>query len=330
MFLWPFAQLWRLFRRGSVPVQETLRARVVSVGNITVGGTGKTPMVLYLAQQFKARGHRAGILMRGHGRSSHLECLLLEPNAKASVLHTGDEAQIFLRSGVAHVGIGANRIATGRMLKERFQLDSFILDDGFQQFGLARDLDVVLIDALKPFGDEAMVPLGRLREPVEAVRRASAFVITRTECNWPTGGVERRLRQYNPKAPIFRSRIAPEAWVDYETQETYPPDALPFNKTFAFCGLGNPQYFWRTLESLGVTPREKAEFDDHHRYSAQEIRRIGLLVKALKLEALLTTEKDVVNFPESTEAIVAPAKIFWLKIGVKIDNEAAFLKLLFP
>jgi tetraacyldisaccharide-1-P 4'-kinase len=122
----------------------------------------------------------------------------------------------------------------------------------------------------------------------------------------------------------------PEAWVNFETHETYPPDAIPFKKTLAFCGLGNPQYFWRTLESLGITPQETVEFGDHHRYSAREIRRMGLLVKALKLEALLTTQKDVVNFCESTESIVAPAKILWLKIGIKIDNEAAFLKLLFP
>ena len=330
LFLWPFAQLWRTFRRRPVRAKKSLGARVVSVGNITVGGTGKTPLVLYITQQFKDRGFHPGILMRGHGRSSHHDHLLLEPHEETSVNHTGDEAQIFLRSAIAHIGIGKDRITTGRLLREKFKLDTLILDDGFQQFKLARNLDLVLIDAMKPFGDENLVPLGRLREPVAGVRRASAFVITRTECNRPTEGIERRLRKFNPTAPIFRSRIVPEAWVNFSTGETFPADALPYKKTLAFCGLGNPQSFWRTLERLNIKPQETVEFDDHHRYSAREIQRMGLLVKALRLDALLTTQKDAVNFCESTEAIVAPAHVLWLKIGIEIDNEAAFLKLLFP
>jgi 3-deoxy-D-manno-octulosonic-acid transferase len=330
LFLWPFAQLWCLFRRRPVREQESLGVRVVSVGNITVGGTGKTPLVQYVAERFKDRGYRPGILSRGHGRSSHLDHLLLEPHAEASVIHTGDEAQIFLRSGVAYVGIGKDRITTGRLLKEKFNIDAFILDDGFQQFRLARDLDLVLIDAMNPFGDENLVPLGRLREPLLALQRASAFVITRTECNRPVDGIERRLREHNAHAPIFRSRVVPEAWVNYGTGETYPPTEIPFLRPLAFCGLGNPLSFWRTLDQLGIHPKEKVEFDDHHRYSAREIRRMGLLVKALNLDALLTTEKDVVNFCESTESIVAPAQVLWLKIGLEIDKEAEFLKLLFP
>lgn len=330
LFLWPFAQLWRAFRRRPVREQQTLGAPVISVGNITAGGTGKTPMVLYIAQRLKERGRRPGILMRGHGRSSHLERMLLEPGAEASVTHTGDEAQMFLRAGVAHLGIGADRITTGRMLQEKFGLDTFILDDGFQQSRLARDLDLVLIDAMNPFGNEELMPLGRLREPLSALSRATAFVITRTECNRPVQGIERRLRLCNPDAPIFHSRVIPEAWVNLTTGETHPVDALPYEKTLAFCGLGNPQSFWQTLTRYGVDPQQTLDFGDHHRYTAREIRRMGLLVKSLRLDALLTTHKDVVNFCESTEAIVAPAQILWLKIGLEIDREAEFLKLLFP
>ena len=177
---------------------------------------------------------------------------------------------------------------------------------------------------MKPFGDEDIVPLGRLREPIDAVRRASAFVITRTECNRPADGIEKRLREYNPDAPIFRSRVVPQAWVNFTTGDVYAPGNIPFKKTLAFCGLGNPQSFWRTLDSLNIHPLQCVDFDDHHRYTAREIQRMGLLVKALQLDALLTTEKDVVNFCESTEAIVAPAKILWLKISLEIENEAEF------
>jgi tetraacyldisaccharide 4'-kinase len=330
LFLWPLSQLWRLFRRRPGLLQQKLASRVISVGNITVGGTGKTPLVLYIAQQLKARGHKLGILTRGHGRSSPHKRLLLEPGGEASVVHTGDEAQILLRSGFAHMGIGSDRVSTGRLLEEKYGLDTLVLDDGFQQFRLARDLDLVLIDAMNPFGNEALVPLGKLREPIAALSRASAFVITRTECNRPIKGIEHRLRECNPKAPIFRSRVVPEVWVNLTTGETYPPDSIPYKKILAFCGLGNPISFWRTLDGLGLHPEETLEFGDHHRYSAQEIRRMGLLVRARRLDALLTTQKDVVNLVESTEAIVAPAQILWLKIGLKIDDEAAFLKLVFP
>jgi tetraacyldisaccharide 4'-kinase len=330
LFLWPFARLWRLFRRRPVKHPVTLEPRVVSIGNITAGGTGKTPLVLYVAQHFQQRGRRPGILMRGHGRSSRHERLLLEPGASTSVLHTGDEAQIFLQSGAAHVGIGSDRIATGRLISSKYGLDTLILDDGFQQMRLARGLDLVLIDAMNPFGDEALLPLGRLREPISALSRASAFVITRTECNRPVKGIEACLRKYNPDAPIFRSRVIPEAWVNFATGEKHPANSIPYKRTLAFCGLGNPQSFWRTLARLGMRPLETLDFDDHHRYTAQEIRRMGLLVKAQRLEALLTTQKDVMNLCESTETIVAPAHILWLKIGIEIDNETEFLKLLFP
>ena len=122
IFLWPFAQLWYLFRRRPVAQQEKLNGFVISVGNITVGGTGKTPLVLYLAEQMREHGHSPGILTRGHGRSSPHERLLLKPYAETSVLHTGDEAQIFLQSGVAHLGIGSDRITTGRLLQEQYKL----------------------------------------------------------------------------------------------------------------------------------------------------------------------------------------------------------------
>jgi tetraacyldisaccharide 4'-kinase len=328
IFLWPFAQLWQMFRRRPVEEQTSLGSKVISIGNITAGGTGKTPLVLYVAQRLKERGYHSAILLRGHGRSSHHKQLLLEPGSEASVIHTGDEAQIFLRSGVAHVGVGADRVSTGRLLKEKYKIDAFVLDDGFQQFHLARDLDIVLIDAMNPFGDGELIPLGKLREPISAIRRASAFVITRTECNRPVAGIEKRLRECNPDAPIFRSKVAPEAWVNAATGETYPAGAIPFEKTLAFCGLGNPQSFWRTLDQIGIGSQERLEFSDHHRYTAREIRRMGMLVKALGLEALLTTQKDVVNLCELTGTTVAPAQILWLKIGLEIDDEAGFLRLL--
>jgi 3-deoxy-D-manno-octulosonic-acid transferase len=329
MWLRPFTLLWRLFRRGAVQNPVRLGARVISVGNITVGGTGKTPLVLYITQKMKERGLHPGILTRGHGRKSHQNQLLLDPGASASVVHTGDETQIFLRSGLAPVGIGTDRVGTGRSLEEKYRLDTLILDDGFQQFRLVRDLDIVMIDAMNPFGQEELLPLGRLREPMDALSRASAFVITRAEFDQPIAGIEARLRQYNANAPIFRLRTKPEEWVDEDSGTRYPAAGLPYKKMLAFCGLGNPHAYWRTLDQLGIQPLEKLEFGDHHRYTPGEIRRMGMLGRGKGVEAFLTTQKDLVNLCESTEATVAPAKVLWLRIGVEIDREEEFLKLLF-
>jgi 3-deoxy-D-manno-octulosonic-acid transferase len=329
LWLWPFSLLWRLFRRRPVRHPESLNARVISVGNITAGGTGKTPLVIYLAQKLRDRGRQPGILTRGHGRNSHHNQLLLDPGATASVLHTGDETQLFLRSGLAPVGIGKDRVSTGRQLEEKYQLDTLILDDGFQQVKLARDLDIVMIDAMTPFGEEELLPLGRLREPLDSLSRASAFVITRAEFDQPLTGLERRIRQYNLHAPIFRLRTRPDQWVNEATAESFPATGPPFQKMLAFCGLGNPHAFWRTLDQLGIKPVERIEFSDHHRYTPGETRRFGLLVRGQGIQALLTTQKDLVNLCESTEATVAPAQVLWLRIDVEIDREEEFLKLVF-
>lgn len=330
MLLWCLSKLWQWGsawnRARSVRDQRRLRSRVVSVGNITTGGTGKTPMVLQIAEQLRNVGRMPGILSRGYGRQSPNRNLLLEPGTKTFVGHTGDEPQMFLRSGAAYLGIGADRHETGRLLEERFPVDVIILDDGFQHLRLARDLDIVLIDALDPFGECEMLPLGRLREPPEGLKRADVFVITRSDLRNAVAGIEHRLREINPRAPIFRSRIVPEHWVDNATGELRALPDVP-SPSIAFCGLGNPKSFWRTLAQLQIHPIDCLEFGDHHMYTPREIRRIAQQGQAAGIEALLTTEKDSVNLCEEWDAIVEPVKLFWLKIRVEIENEAELLRL---
>lgn len=330
MLLWYLSKLWQWGsawnRARALKAQRRLRSRVVSVGNITTGGTGKTPIVLQLAERLRNAGRAPAILSRGYGRQSPDRTLLLERGTKSAAGRTGDEPQIFLRSGAACLGIGADRYETGRLLEERFPVDVTILDDGFQHLRLARDLDIVLIDALDPFGECELVPLGRLREPLEGLKRADVFVITRSDLRNTVTGIEHRLREMNPRAPIFRSRIVPEYWVDNATGEhgalrDVPPTSI------AFCGLGNPRSFWRTLAQLEMFPVDCLEFGDHHAYTPREIRRIAQQGRAAGVEALLTTEKDSVNLCEEWDEIVAPLKLFWLKIRVEIENEADLLRL---
>ena len=326
LLLWPLSLVWR-FAGGAKRARDTRRRRkvdasVISAGNITMGGTGKTPFVLYLAEQMRRGGRRPGILSRGYGRHSLTRHLILEPGARVKVSQSGDEPQIFLRSAVAPVGIGADRFETGQLLQQRFGVDLMILDDGFQH------VDIVLVDALTPFGGGEVFPLGRLREPLAALGRADIIVITRSESERGTYNLQLALRRYNAHAPIFRSRTVPEYWVDLASGQQVPVRDLPFSHVAAFCGLGNPESFWSTLERLRIHPVDSVTFGDHHSYWPREMRHLAQQFVSAKAQAAVTTEKDTVNLCEGAVELMAPLPVYWLKIGVEMEREAEFLEFI--
>jgi tetraacyldisaccharide 4'-kinase len=328
--LGPLAKLWeiggKIKRDRDLARQRTLRTPVVSIGNITMGGTGKTPAVLLLAERLQHR--RPGILTRGYGRKTPQKYAIMAPNARISVQISGDEPQMFLRSGLAPVGIGADRYEAGRMLEDRFQTGVLILDDGFQHVRLARQVDIVLVDALQPFGGCAVFPLGRLREPLEQLSRADLFLITRSRFGPMLEAIERRLRSYNPKAPIFRAAVEPQEWVDAATGESLPVDAFDGGRVGAFCGLGNPGSFWSTLAALGLKPLDRVEFSDHHTYRPHELRRMADQFGRAGAKALLTTEKDSLNLCDRSEELVAPLRVYWLRVRMSIEREDEFLRFI--
>ncbi len=270
--LWPLSRLWLAggWLKRSLSRGERLQTPVISVGGLTTGGTGKTPFVLWLAARLKARGLQPAILTRGYRRRAPERHTILGPGELADVARTGDEAQSYLRAAVGPVGIGADRAGAGRLIEERFHPAVFLLDDGFQHHRLERALDIVLIDALNPFGGCAPVPLGRLREGLGALRRAGIVVITRCEEGRKTDGIEAVIRRYNPGVPVFRSRVAAEAW----------QPAPPSGPVAAFCGLGNPGAFRQTLRGLGIKPVLERAFGDHHRYSGRELRQFAAEARA--------------------------------------------------
>ncbi len=324
----PLTRLWELAgarRSGTCPTK--LDVPVISVGNLSLGGTGKTPCVLHLASLLRAAGHTPAILTRGYGRHALANDLAVAPGAQVSIAESGDEPQIFVRSGLAAVGIGADRARTAALVLERFPADVFLLDDGFQHRRLARDLDIVLIDALDPFGGGYLLPLGRLRERVASLARADAIVITRSQFSDLAPAIEHVVRRANPLVPIFRSGIEPEAWVDAATGASLPLSRPPFATAGAFCGLGNPQSFRRTLESLGAPPAAWFEFDDHHRYRTRELRSMAHQAGAAGATALVTTQKDAINLCAGFREATAPLEVYWLKVRMTIDREAEFRSL---
>ena len=169
---------------------------------------------------------------------------------------------------------GRTGIAPARCWRGSSASDVVLLDDGFQHVKLARNFDVVLVDALNPFGGGEVFPMGRLREPVQALARADAIVITRSEASDLGPAIEREVRRWNPRAPIFRARVEPEWWVEHRTGRKIALEEMKLERAGAFCGLGNPQSFYRTLEALGVRYVDCVEFEDHHRYLPTELMRI--------------------------------------------------------
>ncbi|MGA2590195.1 MAG: tetraacyldisaccharide 4'-kinase [Bryobacteraceae bacterium] len=330
LFLWTLSRLWiwggRLKRKRDLAGRRRLEAPVISIGNITAGGAGKTPVVLLLAQKLKEAGRRPGILTRGYGRHSPHKHAALAAGARVPVDQSGDEPQMFLRTGVAPVGIGPDRWHVGRLLEQEFGVNVLILDDGFQHVRLERRIDILLVDALNPFGGGFALPLGRLREPLEGLARADMFIVTRSDFGRVAEGAQHLLRQYNPRAPVFHARVRPEAWISQTKGESIAAGALPYSRVAAFCGLGNPESFWCTLSALGLEAVIRIEFGDHHTYRPRELRFMAHQFREAGVEAVLTTEKDTINLCEDADRLLAPLPLYWLRIGVDLDREDQFLE----
>jgi tetraacyldisaccharide 4'-kinase len=295
------------------------------VGNITTGGTGKTPVTIELLREF--RGSKAGLLTRGHGRTSREGVLFLVGNEEIPRSLSGDEAQLCMRAARVPIGIGPDRYAMGMRLLQAADVCVLFLDDGFQHLQLERDFDLVLIDALRPFGGGHLVPLGRLREPLDGLARANAFLITRADEVPNTKTIESVLRRYNDGAPIFHARTVPAGWRESGGAEL-DRDSFRDTRTVAFCGLGNPQAFWKTLRRLGIEPVACYEYEDHHQYTPSEIRRLAQHARDLGADVLLTTAKDAVNLDADYAGILRGVRICWLEIGTEIEGREELFRLI--
>jgi tetraacyldisaccharide 4'-kinase len=291
--------------------QRRLTGLVVSVGNLTAGGTGKTPMVLWLAQRFAQSGNRVGILARGYRPLTHGAAA---SGAVATAGWNDEVAMLHGRLGArAELGIGARRFERGSELEER-GVDAFILDDGFQHLPLARDVDIVMIDAMNPFGGGHVLPSGRLREPVSAVRRADIVVIHRAAERMPA--IEAVIRRYS-RALIYLSQTKLLGLEEY--RGTVAADVSAGNRKFlAFCGIGNPPAFFADLKNWGIAVTGYESFRDHHRYSQSDLERLEDRAHAAGADALVCTEKDMYDLPPN---VVTPMPVFFCKIGLQFNDQ---------
>ncbi len=297
-----FDRGWRRVHRASVPV--------VSVGNLTTGGTGKTPLVAWLVEELQRGGATPGILSRGYGRKKG------EANDEQRML-------ALLCPDVPHVQM-PDRVVGARLLVEKHGCDLLVLDDGFQHRRLARDLDLVLLDALRPWGYGALLPRGLLREPPSALRRAGLVCLTRVDqCD------EAQLQQLTQQvrchtdAPLMEVLFRPTQ-LRNAGGETAPLSKLQSATLGAVCGIGNPEAFRRTLTSLGAPVAESRfwAFPDHHDYNETDQRRLAEWTAREGIELLVVTVKDLVKLPQARLGLAA---VWGLQIGVEFRSGRSHL-----
>jgi tetraacyldisaccharide 4'-kinase len=275
---------------------------VISVGNITVGGTGKTPVVAWIARRLGEEGVRPAVVSRGYGgRAGRGPLVVSEGNGPlCDVRQCGDEPhQLASTLPGTIVIVGSDRPA-GATEALRLGAQLVLLDDGYQHRRLARDLDLLLLDSGDPFGNGQVLPAGPLREPLAQLRRAGGVLVTRSRRNFVDPGLERIVRAYNPRVPIFASGHRLVGFVDASGKPVdRPPQAI------GFCGIGNPSRFREDLLQQGVKLREFHPFDDHRPYRPDELNRMRKRAAELGA-ALVTTEKDLARISRPDLAITHP------------------------
>ena len=290
---------------------QRVGARVISIGNITWGGTGKTPLAVMLSRELAAGGKKVAILTRGYGDDEVKELKKKLPQVP--------------------VVVGRDRVKTAKEAIEKYGAQVLILDDGFQHIRLHRDLDVVNINSTLPFGPGGLIPVGTLREPIEHLSRGHIFVLTKSDIgsknvHW----IRQRLKAIKPNAVIFEARHRPTRLFDARHNQTLELQEIRGKKVAVISGIGDPYSFEKTVENLGAEIVLAARFDDHHRYTESELKRFGGQCGELGVKDIVTTEKDFFRLEgllknKKLEKLQA-LNFFVLQIEFEMNDEEDFIR----
>ncbi|MDQ6651216.1 MAG: tetraacyldisaccharide 4'-kinase, partial [Acidobacteriota bacterium] len=308
---------------------------VVSVGNVTTGGTGKTPLVEWVCSAIASLGLHAGeregkeicVLTRGYGRSNPKTQVVVSNGAEllAGEREAGDEPFLLAENlvGIAAVISNSNRAAAGRWAIEKWTTEVFVLDDGFQHLPLSRDLDIVIVDATNPWGGGGLLPYGRLRESPRCLSRADCVVITRAEQVPDLTTIKEAVQQFVGEAPIFSSRMLTSGIrrVDCASGDRQGALTQPVG---AFCGVGNPESFFEHLRREGLQLAFTRTFADHHRYKQSEFDTLVKDAVAQGARSLITTAKDAIKLKSFNFGIPC----YVLEIEILIDEEERLVEII--
>lgn len=280
-----------------------LPARVISVGGITAGGAGKTPVTRYIARKLADHGQRVAILSRGYGRrSSGILTVSDGVDMRVSALEAGDEPYLLatVLPGVPVI-VGADRVAAGWRAIRDFGATVLVLDDAFQHRRIARDLDIVVLDSAAPVGNGRFLPAGLLRESLSALRRAHVAVLTRVDQSDAVEAWRERIRAVNPRIKIVESVYRPTGLFRLPDHERLPPSSLQHIRVIALAGIANPRSFERTVQRLGATVVRPFRFPDHHPFTECDIRSVIRAAEQAGAPWIVTTMKDAARIPETTD-----------------------------
>jgi len=296
-----------------------INCKVISVGNITLGGTGKTSLVEYLVAKLSQKGNKVAVLSRGYKRDAK----------QAGAQGMGDEpAMLQKKLPQVPVIVDEDRLrASVRAIKD-YAVDTLILDDGLQQWRIFKDLEIVTIDSRNPFGNSHLLPAGFLREPLSALNRSDIFVLTQVEPGQDTAGLTGKLKRLSPRALVVESRHKPEGFSNLsKPEEILSADSLKGKSAVIFSGIGNPQAFEEAVCSLGINIAEALRFTDHYDYAQADLDAIVKCAKERNLDTIITTEKDAVKIAQLE---ISGLRILSLNIKlIIIKNEAEFDRRLF-
>lgn len=290
--------------------------KVISVGNITLGGTGKTPLVAAIARRLRDRGRKVVILTRGY-----------MADGKTGL---ADEAEFFRRTlGGIPVIVGRDRTASAKEAEAKYSPDVLLLDDGFQHWNLARDLDIVTIDVNDPFGNGMLIPRGTLREPLSSLKRAGIAVITKVLPDMSSLGkaevVRAALKDANPGMDIFNASYEPRRLHDVTGGYETDIGSINGRSVALLCAIGDPGSFEDTAVSAGAFVGASYYFIDHHIFTAAEIEGIVKECKGKGIDTIVTTEKDLPRIKNANASLVSPdtagVRILALSVDMKIDRE---------
>ena len=331
------AKLYELIVRMRIALYATgykksrrLENPVISVGNLTVGGTGKTPCVAFIARYLRDEGHQVAILSRGYKRAtsglvevSNTEAVIRDARA------AGDEPYLLARSlpGV-RVVVDADRYQAGKWLEVKGEVTAFVLDDGFQHLALERSLNLVLIDATDPIASAEMVPLGRLREPVTSLGRADAVIVTRSDEPFDQREIKQLIAAYcRPATPVFYAYHDLVNLRPFAGGNSVAPQAFSRKRVATLSGIARPDRLLHDLRHFGIEIVSSQTFPDHHKYTAKEFRDALQSAIGAGAEALIMTEKDAINLSEAAPA-ESNLPVYTAEIEFRCEDEIALKGLL--
>jgi len=323
-------QIIRLLYCIRILKQVKLKAKVISVGNLTVGGTGKTPATEKIARLLQEKGRKVAILSRGYkrvkGRGLRVKDVAVVTDGKEILLSArgaGDEPYLLAQNlSEVPIVVGKDRIRSGNYCLANFNTETFILDDGFQYWRLKRDLDILLIDCLNAFGNGHLLPRGVLREPLKSLKRANLFILARTDQGENIAPLKEKIRSVNPFAPILESIHTPCYLEDLKSKRRFDLEFIAEKEVLALSSIAYPESFEKTLRDLGAIILKRLRYPDHYFYTKEDLKKIATKARGC---LIITTQKDGVRL----KPLLENESILALRIELKITKGQESLERMF-